>query len=148
MRHIGLLLGGLVVAAVGIGVFVARTPSAGSRPSTVDGTVTTGRDADLAAAVLTAQRQLPEFIEAFKKGQGKFAVCGKFETPSGPEHLWVRVDKYEGEVFSGKLDVEPKAFREKRKGDPISVKQADVVDWMYDAGEGMKGGFTLKALKN
>lgn len=148
MRHIGLLLGGLVVAAVGIGVFVARTPSASSRPSAVEGTVTTGRDADLAAAVLTAQRKLPEFIAAFKKRQGKFAVCGKFETPSGPEHLWVRVDKYEGEVFSGKLDVEPKAYREKRKGDPISVKQADVVDWMYDAGEGMRGGFTLKALKN
>lgn len=148
MRHIGLLLGGLVVAAVGIGVFVARTPSASSRPSAVEGTVTTGRDADLAAAVLTAQRKLPEFIAAFKKGQGKFAVCGKFETPSGPEHLWVRVNKYEGEVFSGKLDVEPKAYREKRKGDPISVKQADVVDWMYDAGEGMHGGFTLKALKN
>lgn len=148
MKRIAFGVAVIVAVAIVLGLVVSRMAPTRNAPE--GGVVKTQRDADLAAAVIMAQRKLPEFIDVFsKQGQaGKFAVCAKVETPIGPEHLWVRIDGLAKDEFTGRLDVEPKAWKEKRKGDSMTVKKADVVDWMYDLGDGLQGGYTLKALGN
>lgn len=148
MKRIAIGFAAVVAGAIVLGLIVSRMAPTRDTPS--GGVVKTQRDADLAAAVIMAQRKLPEFIETFTKrgSEGKFAVCAKVETPTGPEHLWVRIDGFAKDEFTGRLDVEPKAWKEKRKGDAMSVKKADVVDWVYDLGDGLQGGYTMKALGN
>lgn len=145
-RFIGPLVA-LVLGAAATGVWLASRMDPATRVEVRTGVVEVDADAELTAAILIARRQLPAFIKAFRerKGAEKFAINGKFKTPRGPEHLWVRIDRFEDEVFHGRLDVEPVALVGKQKGDPVSVPESDVVDWIYESPEGVRGGFTLKA---
>lgn len=137
----------VVVVGVAIGLF-AKQMTSGAPETTVDGgKITRESNPDLAAAVLVAKEGLPKFKAALTDHKdGKFAVAGRFETPQGPEYLWIRVERFEGGRFHGILDLEPRLYKGHKQGDPISVAEGDVVDWMYDVGDGVQGGFTLKAL--
>lgn len=139
----------MVVVGVAIGLFASRVSPKPSETAIGGGKISTESNPELAAAVLVAKESLPKFKEAMTKHKdGKFAVAGRFETPQGPEHLWIRAERFEGGKFHGVLDLEPRLYTGHKKGDAISVAEGDVVDWMYDIGDGVQGGFTLKALRS
>lgn len=105
---------------------------------------------ELQAAVKRAQSELPTFLARLKspKAGDRFAIRGRFMTPSGPEFLWVREPRVEKDTFVGTLDEVPIALQTLKKGDSATVKQSDVADWLIvDAAGKVLGGYTQDAVK-
>lgn len=105
---------------------------------------------ELQAAVKRARSELPTFLKRLKNPQAgdRFAVRGRFMTPGGPEFLWVREPRAEGETLVGVLDERPIALQGLKKGDPATVKQSDVADWLIVEASGkVLGGYTQEAVK-
>jgi uncharacterized protein YegJ (DUF2314 family) len=107
-------------------------------------------DAEMLAAMNEAKRRWPEFVAAFRKKrpmQG-FAVKAPFATPRGGwEHMWVEVDRIDGETIAGRVSNDPGDVPNVKCGDSVTVKIADVEDWIYQDGTRMAGGFTAEVLK-
>lgn len=106
-------------------------------------------DPELAAAVLRARKELPNFISALnspKPGQVKFALNARFKSASGFEHMWVKVDRYSGGVFEGTLAEEPYEIPTQHKGDAVKVPEDTVNDWTFMDGERIAGGYTTQVL--
>jgi uncharacterized protein YegJ (DUF2314 family) len=105
---------------------------------------------ELQAAVARAKAELPTFLQRLKspKPGDRFAVRGRFMTPNGPEFLWVREPRPEGEALIGVLDERPIALQTLKKGDSATVKLADVADWLIVEASGkVLGGYTQDAMK-
>jgi uncharacterized protein YegJ (DUF2314 family) len=106
------------------------------------------KNPQLEAAINQARAGLDGFIkELSTPDSGKsFAVKAKFQTPVGPEYLWIRRPEYVRQTFSGILDQQPLALVGKNKGDAVSFPKSDVVDWLIKDEQGTRGEFTEKAL--
>lgn len=106
-------------------------------------------DPELQAAVQRAQSELKDFEKELSnptEGEG-FAVKGAFKTDQGPEYLWVRMPTYENGVFRGRLDQVPEFYKGAKKGDEVSVKEADVFDWLIKDKSGIRGAYTEQVLQ-
>jgi uncharacterized protein YegJ (DUF2314 family) len=105
----------------------------------------------MTAAMARARSTLDRFIadlQSPKPGQEYFSVKAKLPTSAGSfEHIWVEGLTYEGGIFRGKLANDPVDLPGLKLGDSVSVKRADVSDWMIDGREGMEGGFTVEVLR-
>jgi uncharacterized protein YegJ (DUF2314 family) len=98
-----------------------------------------------------ARRELPEFWRAWEGnewGKGDYIVNVQFMDEEGKgEFLWMSVEaRGEGEI-TGVLEGPPRLEIGHKVGDRLTVKESDVVDWMFLPEEGdFRGGYTLKAL--
>ncbi len=108
----------------------------------------TKADPALKAAIKQARDGLSKYIQELgnPKPDAAFAIKGAFQTVEGPEYLWVRSPSYKDGTFSGKLDQQPMALA-KQKGDTVTVKEKDVVDWLIKDDKGVQGMFTEKVLQ-
>lgn len=104
------------------------------------------------SAIHEARAELPEFWKAWENngfGEGDYIVNVQFmnEDESRGEFLWMSVEAYgEGEV-TGLMEGVPTVRTDIKTGDRVTVKESDVVDWMFLPKDGdHKGGYTLKAL--
>ncbi len=112
--------------------------------------VEAGRDPELAAAVMRSRRELPRFIEALRKpgpDQREFAVNARFDTPQGPEQIWVRVTRYQDGVFEGTLADQPHAIAKLNKGDSVRIPEKEVNDWLFRNGTKVAGGYAIQVLR-
>ena len=102
----------------------------------------------LQAAVKQAKDTLPEFEKLLIAADpgSRFAIKGTFFTTSGQEYLWVKDPVLKDQNFTGILDQIPIAFKGSARGDPVVVRESDVVDWLVHDSTGDRGGFTEKAL--
>lgn len=103
-------------------------------------------------AIHEARSKLPEFWEAWEKngfGEGDYIINVHFlkRDQSEGEFLWMSVEaRGEGEV-TGLLEGEPTIELDIKHGDRLTVKESEIVDWMFVPKDGdHKGGYTLKAL--
>ena len=62
------------------------------------------------------------------------------------EHIWMEVDDYRGGVFHGRLGNDPQLPGKHRFGDEMTVREADVEDWMVNTGEHRYGAYTIRVL--
>ncbi len=150
MKRFVLPLLATVVGGVIMGVLLNRTRTEQLTPmkGRVD-IVEAKQDPEIAAAVLRARRELPRFIEALQKpaaDQREFAVNARFDTPKGPEQIWVRVTSYKDGVFDGTLVDQPFAIPKLNKGDAVRVPQGVVNDWLFRNGTKIAGGYTMQVL--
>ncbi|MFM9873088.1 MAG: DUF2314 domain-containing protein [Fimbriimonadaceae bacterium] len=104
------------------------------------------------AAIKEARGELPTFWKAWEEGswgKGDYIVNAQFLSEDGSrgEFLWLSVQaRGEGEV-TGLLEGEPTVRKDLKHGQVVTVKDAEIVDWMYVPDDGdHKGGYTLKAL--
>jgi uncharacterized protein YegJ (DUF2314 family) len=103
------------------------------------------------AGIEQARKELPEFWRAWEGnewGKGDYIVNIQFMDRKGKgEFLWMSVEaRGEGEI-TGVLEGPPRLEIGHKVGDRITVKESDVVDWMFLPEEGdFRGGYTLKAL--
>lgn len=106
------------------------------------------QDPRLQAAVRQAKDGLDGFLKELEspKPDDGFAVKGMFQTPYGPEYLWVRRPVYKDGMFSGVLDQEPMALPAKKKGDAVKFAKKDLVDWLIKDDRETRGAFTERAL--
>ncbi|HEY3780472.1 MAG TPA: DUF2314 domain-containing protein [Fimbriimonadaceae bacterium] len=108
------------------------------------------KDPAIYVAIKHAQNTLPEFIARYqnpKNGDIGFGVQTSFNTPQGPEHIWVHLKSYSDGVFTGRLAEEPNAIPGRHKGDTVTVKKNDVTDWIYQSDGQQVGGFTIEAIQ-
>lgn len=103
-------------------------------------------DPRVAAAKAEAQRRWPEFEAAFKARDPKraYAVKSPFPTKDGSsEHMWVQVRSIDGEKITGELDNDPVDDVGLKAGDSVTLKLADVEDWIVAEGAILAGGFSI-----
>jgi uncharacterized protein YegJ (DUF2314 family) len=106
-------------------------------------------DPNLQKAVKEARDTLPKFEGRLKHPEpgDRFAIKAEFQTPYGPEYLWLKDPSLTASSFEAVLDQVPVAVPKLRKGDRIKVSEKAVVDWLIRRADGsMAGGFTDLAL--
>lgn len=107
--------------------------------------------AETRAGIEQAQKELPGFWKAWEGnewGKGDYIVNVQFMDKEGKgEFLWMSVEaRGEGEI-TGVLEGPPRLEIGHKVGDRLTVKESEVVDWMFLPEEGdFRGGYTLKAL--
>ncbi len=96
-------------------------------------------------------KTLDKFNEALKSGKPDFeyfALKTRFNTPNGGEHIWVsNIILKEGKYF-GVIDNLPESTTDVKLGDTIQIKNDNITDWMYIDNQKLRGGYTLRVLRN
>lgn len=107
-------------------------------------------DPELAAAEAEARATLPGVKGRFYGRpipKETLSVKTGFPTPDGGvEHMWVAVDRWEGDRLVGTLANDPEQIPSLKCGDRAEVAEADLEDWIVSEGGGMEGAFTVKVL--
>lgn len=109
-------------------------------------------DDELLAASEQAKTRLPKLREQFVKGLplgARLIVKGPFKTTrGGNEWMWVEVTRWPEGTIEGLLLNDPHDVPTLKSGAAVTVKQADVFDYMlYNADETIEGGETTKILQ-
>lgn len=110
-----------------------------------------GDDVEMNEAIKKAYQTLDKFKLALKsdnKDFKDFALKVRFTTQKGGEHIWrssisLRNNKYFGVVYNL-----PESTTEVKMGDTIQIKTDDISDWMYIDGNRLRGGYTIRVLRN
>lgn len=146
MRQRTLLIVALAALALSSAVW-AQTP--GNTPKKDEIVGFRESDAAMNAAIAEARRSLPTFWSLLETdpvvaASGKIKVG--FDTPGGPEHMWVREIRREGAVVKGLLDNRPVWLKGFAKGDAVTVDPADISDWSYIRDDRMYGSYTTRVM--
>jgi hypothetical protein len=109
-------------------------------------------DAELLAASAKAKGELPALRERFLKGfplGSIFYVKGPFATRSGgDEWMWVEVTGWPEGKLEGILSNDPNDVPELKAGAKVTVRQADVFDYLLKTSDGkVEGGGTNEILR-
>jgi uncharacterized protein YegJ (DUF2314 family) len=115
-----------------------------------DGIVNVAKtDPDMAAAMRRARASLPEFLalaDAPRPGMSGFSVKVGVHEGDRTEFFWIfPFARAEGK-FSGTLNNQPRIVRNVQFGQSIGFAESDIVDWLYQDGDKMKGSFTTCAI--
>lgn len=110
-------------------------------------------DKKMKKAIKQAKASFNEFETAIKSENPNFKnflLKKGFESPNGEEYLWVRnilINKVSNN-YVGIVANEPLYTKAVQNGDFIEISNDDVGDWMYLDNNVVKGGYTLKLLRN
>ena len=111
-------------------------------------------DPELAVAIETSRRTLPQFVEKLRKPAADataFAVKASFIDGGRAEMMWVDHLQYVGGAFDGSLADVPRVVKRLHKGDRVHILASDVVDWevVYrkPTGEVIEGAETDRVLR-
>ena len=123
--------------------------SAGQKWEREHNTSDPGNDPRMKAAEAEAIKRWPEFTAAFahRDSSEGFAVKGRFVDGASTEWMWIEVASVQSGSVSGKIDNDPVYIHNVKFGDAVTVKLADIDDWIYKDAAGMHGGFTSKVLQ-
>jgi uncharacterized protein YegJ (DUF2314 family) len=109
-------------------------------------------DPELKAAGERARKELVAQRAYFAKGipaGEQLAVKARFHTPDDQvEWMWVDVVAWKGDTFSGTLDNDPELVTSLHAGSQVSVKLADVADFIHVHKDGSQtGGYSVEVMK-
>lgn len=102
-------------------------------------------------AIAKAREEFYVFDSAFRKGnydKSLFAIKVRFPTKIGGEHIWAHSINLDGETYYGILDDDAVTTDHVKAGDKIKIGIDSLSDWVYSDNGVMKGGFTIKVLRN
>ena len=105
-------------------------------------------DPEMRAAIADAKRGLPVFFDhatAPGPGESRFLVKYDIIPEDKTEFVWAEVISHRGEITLARLLNAP-ADRRFQRGDQISVRDGQVVDWAYFQDGTMRGGATMRVL--
>lgn len=103
------------------------------------------------SAIENAKQTFTQFDTAFKNGHfntNEFSLKVRFETATGGEHIWTYGITFEHNAYYGIIDEDPVAAENIRKDDKVKVTKDNLSDWMYSDNGILRGGFTIRALRN
>ncbi len=109
-------------------------------------------DSQMEAAINSAQTSLTKFDSALFSNNpefNSFALKVRFAYGNNNgEHIWLRdITKKQGE-YVGIVNNEPEYIPNLKLNDTIMVTRKDISDWMYLAGDTLRGGFTVRLLRD
>lgn len=103
-------------------------------------------------AIAEANKTFDHFNVAFKQpqeGYESFAIKVKFDTEDGGgEHIWIGDLTSDGKSYSGTVNNEPQLTKTVKFGDRITIDPKTISDWMYLDKGVLKGGYTIRVMKN
>jgi uncharacterized protein YegJ (DUF2314 family) len=108
-------------------------------------------DPGLVAAAAEAKRRWPEFVAAFNERRPKRTCAVKYAAPikgGGDEHIWIMVTALGSGTISGTLGNDPVEDIGLKLGDAVTIRAADVEDWLFTDGQAMTGGFSISTLQD
>jgi uncharacterized protein YegJ (DUF2314 family) len=111
----------------------------------------TDTDTEMNKAIKTANQTLDKFNEALKSGNPNFeyfALKTRFNTPNGGEHIWVSNIRFNDNKYFGVIDNLPESTTDVNLGDTIQIKEDNISDWMYIDNQKLRGGYTVRVLRN
>jgi len=102
-------------------------------------------------AFARAAQTLPEFLALAakpKEGTSNYALKVAISDGNNTEYFWVTEFSNRSDLFSGTLNNEPRLVKNRKLGDHITFRRAQIVDWTYiDKVNGKTvGNFTACAL--
>ncbi len=108
-------------------------------------------DKEMNQAIKTANQTLNEFNRALENpapSYSGFALKTRFNTANGGEHIWIsnilRIDNN----YFGIVDNLPEFSEDVSIGDTIQIKKANISDWMYLDNQKLRGGYTIRIVRN
>lgn len=106
-------------------------------------------DPEMMQAVQEAKDRWPEFVAAFESRTHDGPPCiikAPFTEGDKTEFMWAEVTGIENGLIYGILKNDPADLPGLREGSHVTVKEADVNDWLYIRGSEPLGAFTMKVL--
>lgn len=110
-----------------------------------------GTDEEMNAAIEMANQTLDEFDEALLSNDpdlSYFAIKTRFETQKGVEHIWVSSIEIKDDKYVGIVANLPESIENINIGDKIEIERDNISDWMFAENNKLRGGFTIKLLRN
>ncbi|HTI72511.1 MAG TPA: DUF2314 domain-containing protein [Candidatus Limnocylindria bacterium] len=106
-------------------------------------------DAKMAAAVATARTRWPEFANAYTRRDGSdFMVKAPVTVNNKTEFIWIEVETLGEENITGKLANDPIDLGNLKLGSTVTVRLADLNDWMFVRNGEPVGLFTAAAFSD
>lgn len=109
-------------------------------------------DTAMNQAILKANKTFEYFETAFKapqEGYESFAIKVRFDTEDGGgEHIWVGNLSSDGKSYNGTVNNEPQLTKAVKYGDQVTIDPKRISDWMYLDKGVLKGGYTIRVMKN
>ena len=104
-------------------------------------------DLSMADARKKAKATFPKFMEYRQAGKpGTYSVKFPLTQNGETEHIWLQVEKIGKSEITGRLANKPVNGDKYKMGQRLSVKVAQVEDWMVRASDGIYGGYTVRAM--
>jgi len=109
-------------------------------------------DKAMNSAIAESKSTFDTFVTAFNN-QGErdeaHAIKVQFKTPDGGgEHIWIGDLFLKDGNFYGLVNNTPNATTEVNFGDTVLVDTKNMSDWMYLSDGVLKGGYTIRVLRN
>ena len=112
----------------------------------------TAEDDSMNAAIFRAKITLGIFDKALEPNDtslSDFAVKKKYPTADdGGEHMWVAVIKTVDGNYKGIVNNDAEKTTEVAYGDTVTVRKKEITDWMYLDHNVLRGGYTIRAIRN
>lgn len=108
-------------------------------------------DAEMNEAISMAQQTLDKFNAALQSQNPNyfaFAIKKPFKTFSGFEHIWIGNISLKNGKYYGEVNNLPESTNEVKLGDQVEIDPEEVTDWMYIETQTLRGGYTIRLLRN
>lgn len=108
-------------------------------------------DSGMNLAIEKAKQSIANFDVALKSNNPKFtnfSVKKPYQTESGHEHIWISDVVLKGDKYLGIIGNTPEYTNEIKLGDTVLVDKSEISDWMYIEENKLRGGYTIRALRN
>lgn len=133
-----------------LGLLVLTALACGSGTRSKDGPVDVAADdKEMAEAIATARRTLPEFWRthgAPSSGESGFALKVAIRDGQATEHFWVvDIERRNDKIFAA-INNEPETVSTVTFGQRLEVPEADITDWTFLRNGKFVGNYTVRAL--
>jgi uncharacterized protein YegJ (DUF2314 family) len=112
----------------------------------------TGEDTTMNGAIQKAKQTINEFDQALQSNNPaytNFAVKKRYKTADdGGEHIWIAEISLENGNYKGFVNNDAENTSEVKYGDAVIVKKGEITDWMYLDKSVLRGGYTIRAVRN
>lgn len=108
-------------------------------------------DARMNAAIAKARATVRTFetaLRAPKASQSRFSIKIRISEGDVGEHFWLSDVRFNGSVFTGKIDNDPEAVNTVKLGQAVKARPTEISDWMYVDHGKLVGGYTTRALRD
>lgn len=108
-------------------------------------------DPKMVAAIKKSRSTVGQFVTALsnpKPSQSAFSVKVPVEDGDKREHMWITPVRYRNGTFFGTISNEPVKVTTVKNGDKMEVAKDQISDWMYIENKRLKGGYTLRVMRD
>lgn len=112
----------------------------------------TQEDISMNLAIDKAKKTIDVFDKALVSKNSSytdFAIKKKYLTPDGGgEHMWIAAITLLNGSYRGIINNDAESTTEVNYGDTVIVRKEEITDWMYLDNNVLKGGYTIRAIRD